>query len=186
MVEQILHDLDQADARWRIMCLRYFNPVGAHESGMIGEDPKDMPNNLMPYVAQVAVGRRPVLRIFGNDYPTRDGTGVRDYIHVTDLALGHVAAVKRLMDNAEIADTVINLGTGRGYTVLELVYAFMRASARTIPYEFVARRPGDVAVSYAEASLARRVLGWQAQRDLDQMCADAWRWQSGNPEGYTR
>ena len=184
MVEQILHDLARANADWRVMCLRYFNPVGAHESGMIGEDPRDTPNNLMPYVAQVAVGRLPLLRIFGNDYPTPDGTGVRDYIHVTDLATGHVAAIKRLMAETTIEHTVVNLGTGQGHSVLELVYAFMRASGRAIPYEIVERRAGDVATSYADATLARNYLGWAAVRDLDRMCADVWRWQAANPDGY--
>jgi UDP-glucose 4-epimerase len=184
MVEQILHDMARADPRWRIMSLRYFNPVGAHESGLIGEDPRDTPNNLMPYVAQVAVGRLPRLQIFGNDYPTPDGTGVRDYIHVTDLATGHVAAIGRLMDHAVVPHAVVNLGTGQGHSVFELLYAFMRASGRAVPYDVVARREGDVAVSYANAELARRYLGWKAQRDLDRMCADSWRWQLTNPGGY--
>jgi len=186
MVEQILHDLAGADSEWRMMCLRYFNPVGAHASGLIGEDPRDTPNNLMPYVAQVAVGRLPRLRIFGNDYPTTDGTGVRDYIHVTDLAVGHVAAIRRLLELAPIEHTVVNLGTGQGHSVLELLYAFMRASGRAIPYEFAERRAGDVSSSYADATVARDYLGWTAVRDLDRMCADTWRWQANNPRGYTR
>jgi len=184
MVEQILHDMARADPRWRIMCLRYFNPVGAHASGMIGEDPRDTPNNLMPYVAQVAVRRLPRLRIFGNDYSTPDGTGVRDYIHVTDLALGHVAALERLMHETPTAHTVVNLGTGQGHSVLELLYAFMRATGQVIPHEFVERRAGDVATSFADVTLAKNYLNWTAVRDLDRMCADAWRWQSMNPKGY--
>ncbi len=184
MVEQLLRDLARSDARWRVLCLRYFNPVGAHESGMIGEDPRNIPNNLMPYVAQVAVGRLPRLRVFGNDYPTPDGTGVRDYIHVTDLARGHVAALRRLMGEDPIEHPAVNLGTGRGQSVLEVVRAFEAASARPIPYDIVERREGDVAVSYADAGLALRYLGWKAQRDLAAMCADAWRWQAANPRGY--
>jgi len=186
MVEQILLDMATADPRWRVMCLRYFNPVGADESGMIGEDPRDTPNNLMPYVAQVAVGRQPRLRIFGSDYPTPDGTGVRDYVHVTDLATGHVAAIKAVLGDRSVAHPVVNLGTGRGHSVLELVAAFTRASGRTIAYDVVDRRPGDVAVSFADPTLARTSLGWQASRDLDRMCGDAWRWQSMNPAGYAR
>jgi len=186
MVEQILLDMATADPRWRVICLRYFNPVGADESGMIGEDPRDTPNNLMPYVAQVAVGRQPRLRIFGSDYPTPDGTGVRDYVHVTDLATGHVAAIKAVLGDRSVAHPVVNLGTGRGHSVLELVAAFTRASGRTIAYDVVDRRPGDVAVSFADPTLARTSLGWQASRDLDRMCGDAWRWQSMNPAGYAR
>ena len=184
IVEQILHDMALADPRWRMMCLRYFNPVGAHESGLIGEDPRDTPNNLMPYVAQVAVGRLPLLRIFGNDYPTPDGTGVRDYIHVTDLAMGHVAAIKRLLEEVPVKHTVINLGTGRGHSVLQLVNAFIRASQRAVPYDIAERRAGDVATSFADAERARSYLGWEAKRDLERMCQDAWRWQSTNPHGY--
>lgn len=185
MVEQILHDMAHADTRWRMMCLRYFNPAGAHDSGLIGEDPRDTPNNLMPYVTQVAVGRLPFLRIFGNDYPTPDGTGVRDYIHVSDLATGHVAAVKRLLQDTAVEHTIVNLGTGRGHTVLELLHAFTRASGRAIPYNVVQRRAGDVAESFAEVSLAKQYLGWQATRDLDSVCRDGWRWQSTNPNGYS-
>jgi UDP-glucose 4-epimerase len=184
MVEQMVHDAARSDTRWRVLCLRYFNPVGAHESGMIGEDPRDMPNNLMPYVAQVAVGRQTHLKIFGDDYPTTDGTGVRDYVHVSDLATGHVAAIGQLMGDAPVAHTVVNLGTGRGHSVLELVYAFMRASGRTVPYEVVGRRAGDVAASYADVRLANAYLDWRAERDLDRMCADTWRWQAANPLGY--
>jgi UDP-glucose 4-epimerase len=183
MVEQMLHDLAEADPDWRTICLRYFNPVGAHESGLIGEDPRDTPNNLMPYVAQVAIGRLPRLQVFGDDYPTSDGTGVRDYIHVTDLALGHVAALHQVLSTVS-GHTVINLGTGRGHSVLEVVHAFMQASGRPVPYEVVERRPGDVAVSFADARLARSMFGWKAERDLDRMCVDAWRWQSANPDGY--
>jgi UDP-glucose 4-epimerase len=186
MVEQILHDIARADPRWRMLCLRYFNPVGAHESGLIGEDPRDTPNNLMPYVAQVAVGRLPQLSIFGDDYPTPDGTGIRDYIHVTDLALGHVAAINRLLDCAPLEHTVVNLGTGQGHSVLELLYAFMRASGRTIPFVYADRRSGDVAISYADVTRAKVELCWAAARDLDRMCADTWRWQCANPNGYAK
>jgi UDP-glucose 4-epimerase len=184
MVEHILRDMAQADADWRMLCLRYFNPVGAHESGMIGEDPRDTPNNLMPYVAQVAIGRLPRLRVFGNDYPTPDGTGVRDFIHVTDLASGHVAAIDALFRHEPPRESFINLGTGRGHTVLEVIRAFEQASGRSVPYDIVDRRPGDVAESYADATRAREVLGWTAARDLATMCADSWRWQSMNPKGY--
>jgi UDP-glucose 4-epimerase len=185
MVEQILHDVARADPRWRVLCLRYFNPAGAHESGMIGEDPQHTPENLMPCIAQVAAGRLPRLRIFGGDYPTPDGTGVRDYIHVTDLAKAHVAAMGRLLRDAPIDYGVINVGTGQGYSVLEVVYAFMRASGRAVPYDIVERRHGDVATSYADAKRAHTHLDWSAERDLDRMCADMWRWQSANPGGYT-
>ncbi|MBL8352201.1 MAG: UDP-glucose 4-epimerase GalE [Burkholderiaceae bacterium] len=181
--ETILRDLGASDTRWQTACLRYFNPVGAHESGLIGEDPRGTPNNLMPYVAQVAVGRRDRLSVFGNDYPTPDGTGVRDYIHVVDLAEGHVAALRQLLDAP--GSFTVNLGTGRGYSVLELVAAYARASGRPIPYEIVARRPGDVAACFADPSLARQRLGWRAQHDLARMCADSWRWQTLNPHGYS-
>ena len=180
--EQVLHDLGTADPQWQTACLRYFNPVGAHESGLIGEDPRDVPNNLMPYVAQVAVGRRPRLQVFGNDYPTPDGTGVRDYIHVVDLAEGHVAALRRLVDAP--GSFTVNLGTGRGYSVLELVRAYEQASGRPIPFDVVARRPGDVAACWADPSLAAGLLHWRARHDLERMCADSWRWQQRNPEGY--
>lgn len=180
--ETILQDLGAADAHWQTAILRYFNPVGAHESGRIGEDPRGTPNNLMPYVAQVAVGRRSHLSVFGNDYPTPDGTGVRDYIHVSDLAEGHVAALRRLLDAP--GSVTVNLGTGRGYSVLELVAAYAKASGRPVPYEVVARRPGDVAACWADPALARQLLGWQARLDLDRMCADSWRWQSMNPNGF--
>jgi UDP-glucose 4-epimerase len=162
--------------------LRYFNPVGAHASGRIGEDPDGLPNNLMPYVSQVAVGRLSRLRVFGNDYPTPDGTGVRDYIHVVDLAVGHLRALERI--GALSGVTTLNLGTGQGYSVLEMVRAFEKASGRLVPFDIVARRPGDVAACWADPSRAQSVLGWRAERDLDAMCVDAWRWQSMNPLGY--
>lgn len=182
MGEQILRDLGHADARWNIVLLRYFNPVGAHPSGRIGEDPDGVPNNLMPYVSQVAVGRLPRLRVFGDDYPTPDGTGVRDYIHVVDLAQGHLRALERI--EALSGVTTLNLGTGRGYSVLEMVKAFEAASGRSVPYEIVARRSGDVAACWADPGLARERLGWVAERGLQVMCEDAWRWQSMNPRGY--
>ena len=183
MGENILRDLQRADPAWAVALLRYFNPVGAHASGLIGEDPRGVPNNLMPYVAQVAVGKRACLQVFGNDYDTPDGTGVRDYIHVLDLADGHVAALERLFDNTP-ALTAINLGTGRGYSVLDVARAFEQASGRPVPIEIVARRPGDVASCYADPALARELLGWSARRNLADMCADSWRWQSMNPGGY--
>jgi UDP-glucose 4-epimerase len=185
VIEDMLSALRQAGAAsptWRIGVLRYFNPAGAHESGLIGEDPADIPNNLMPYVTQVAVGQRPHVNVFGNDYPTPDGTGVRDFIHVQDLAAGHVAALRTLLERGE--SFTVNLGTGRGVSVLEVVRAVERASGRTVPFEFAPRRAGDVAQCYADASLAKRLLGWEALRSLDEMCADAWRWQSANPNGY--
>jgi UDP-glucose 4-epimerase len=183
MVEQILRDLEAAgpDA-WRIALLRYFNPVGAHPSGLIGEDPRGVPNNLMPYVAQVAIGARDRLRVFGRDYPTPDGTGVRDYIHVVDLARGHAAAIEALLRSGR--GLTVNLGTGRGASVLEVVRAFERASGRTIPCEHVGRRPGDIAECWADPGLAQTTLGWKATRTLEDMCRDAWRWQSMNPNGY--
>ena len=180
--EQILRDLGAADPDWQTACLRYFNPVGAHESGLIGEDPRGTPNNLMPYVAQVAVGRRPHLSVFGDDYNTPDGTGVRDYIHVSDLAEGHVASLRRLFEHP--GSLTVNLGTGRGYSVLEVVAAFAKASGREVPYQVQPRRPGDVAACFADPSLARRMLGWEARFDMDRMCADSWRWQSQNPQGF--
>jgi len=182
MGEMILRDVAQARPDLSLALLRYFNPVGAHESGEIGEDPRGTPNNLMPYIAQVAVGRRERLTVFGNDYPTPDGTGVRDYIHVLDLADGHVAALGHLIDKA--SRITVNLGTGRGHSVLELVRAFEQASGRDIPFDMAARRPGDVAACYADVSLARELLGWQSRRDLSAMCEDSWRWQSQNPNGY--
>ncbi len=181
IIEEILRDLYLSDPSWRIMILRYFNPVGAHESGLIGEDPAGIPNNLMPYVAQVAVGRRESLSVYGGDYPTHDGTGVRDYIHVVDLALGHLRALEAL--NTPQC-TELNLGTGRGYSVLDVVAAFAAASGRTIPYRIVARRAGDVAECYADPSAAERLIGWRAVRDLPTMCRDAWHFQTKNPHGY--
>ena len=182
MVEAILVDIAGSDPAWKIALLRYFNPVGAHESGLIGEDPAGVPNNLMPYIAQVAVGRRDALRVFGNDYPTPDGTGVRDYIHVADLARGHLAALKKLDAMTEVL--AVNLGTGRGYSVLEMVDAFRKASGRDIPYRMVPRRPGDIAACYADPALAERLLGWRAECGIEEMCRDTWRWQSLNPDGY--
>ena len=182
MGEQILRDLAASDASWKVVLLRYFNPVGAHASGRIGEDPDGLPNNLMPYVSQVAVGKLPRLRVFGDDYPTADGTGVRDYIHVVDLALGHLKALECI--DALSGVTTLNLGTGRGYSVLEMVRAFEAACGRAVPFEVVARRPGDIAACWADPTLALQTLGWRAERDLVTMCADAWRWQSLNPQGY--
>jgi UDP-glucose 4-epimerase len=182
VIEDMLVAVRKAQPAWRIGILRYFNPVGAHPSGLIGEDPAGIPNNLMPYVAQVAVGLRPRLQVFGGDYPTPDGTGVRDYIHVQDLAGGHVAALQALFGGQE--SFTVNLGTGRGYSVLQVVRAFEQASGRKVPYQIVARRPGDVAQCFADPSLARQVLGWEARKGIEEMCADAWRWQSGNPKGY--
>lgn len=182
MVEDILRDLCLSDPRWQVALLRYFNPVGAHESGLIGEDPNGIPNNLMPFLSQVAIGKRPEVVVFGNDYPTPDGTGVRDYIHVVDLARGHLKALDALR-NTQGALT-INLGTGRGYSVLEMIKAFSLACGRELPYRIAARRPGDVAASYADPAYAAKVLGWRAERGIEQMCADSWRWQSRNPDGY--
>ena len=180
--EALLRDLGVADAGWQTACLRYFNPVGAHNSGLIGEDPRGTPNNLMPYVAQVAVGRRPQLQVYGNDYATHDGTGVRDYIHVSDLAEGHVAALRYLLDTS--ASITVNLGTGRGYSVLDVVRAYELASGRAVPYVFAPRRPGDVDACFADPTLARERLHWQAQFSLQAMCEDSWRWQLNNPRGY--
>lgn len=182
MMEQILKDLHTADPSWNIILLRYFNPVGAHPSGRIGEDPQGIPTNLMPFIAQVAVGRRNELHVFGNDYPTPDGTCVRDYIHVVDLARGHLKALEKLSSQPGVA--IYNLGTGHGNSVLEVVQAFSRASGRPIPYQITARRPGDLPVSFADPSKAERELGWKAELGLDEMCADSWRWQSQNPTGY--
>lgn len=181
MIEDILRDLYRSDPQWRISILRYFNPVGAHESGQLGEDPLGVPNNLMPFVAQVAVGRREVLQVWGNDYPTPDGTGVRDYIHVMDLAEGHVKALQNLSQPQCLE---LNLGTGSGYSVLQLIDAFGRAAGKTIPYQFANRRPGDIAACYANSDSAKRHLGWEAKRDLDAMCRDTWNWQHHNPDGY--
>ena len=182
MMEQILRDVCVARKEWNVVLLRYFNPVGAHESGRIGEDPTGVPNNLLPFVSQVAVGLRSELKVYGNDYPTPDGTGLRDYIHVVDLAVGHLRAVEKLATKP--GAVVYNLGTGKPSSVLDVVKAFERASGKKVPYRIVARRPGDVAASYADPAKAQRELGWKAARSLDQMCADAWRWQSANPKGY--
>lgn len=183
MVENILKDIKSADSEWSIAILRYFNPVGAHSSGLIGEDPFGVPNNLMPFITQVAVGKRNKLSIFGNDYDTPDGTGLRDYIHVDDLASGHLAALKKISHSNEFL--TINLGRGFAYSVLEVVYAFEKASGKKIPFEFSARRPGDLPAYYANPSLALELLGWKANYDIDRMCQDSWRWQINNPEGYS-
>ncbi|MDA1381748.1 UDP-glucose 4-epimerase GalE [Plesiomonas shigelloides subsp. oncorhynchi] len=182
MVEEMLRDIVAADPRWAVVLLRYFNPVGAHISGQIGEDPNGIPNNLLPYIAQVAIGRLKQLSVFGNDYPTPDGTGVRDYIHVVDLSLGHLKALQYIADRHGVF--TFNLGTGQGYSVLEMVKAFEQASGRAVPYQVVARRPGDIAVCYAKPDLAAQELGWRAERGLPEMMADTWRWQSQNPNGY--
>jgi UDP-glucose 4-epimerase len=193
MVEEILRDLYRSDSSWRCGILRYFNPVGAHPSGLIGEDPQGVPDNLMPFVAQVAIGRREILNVWGNDYPTPDGTGVRDYIHVVDLALGHLKALKALDavavsgtsdQHAQTGCLTVNLGTGTGYSVLEMIRAFEQASSRPVPYQIGSRRPGDIASCYADPKLAVDLLGWKAERGLEEMCADSWRWQSANPEGF--
>jgi UDP-glucose 4-epimerase len=182
MVEEMLGDVYISDSSWNVALLRYFNPVGAHHSGRIGEDPSDIPNNLMPYISQVAVGKLEQLSVFGGDYATTDGTGVRDYIHVVDLALGHIKALQKLDTNPGLA--AYNLGTGQGYSVIEMARAFEQASGKPVPYEIVVRRPGDIAACYADPGLAQRELGWRAERGLQQMCEDSWRWQSANPEGY--
>ncbi len=182
IMEDILQDLYVSDNSWNIALLRYFNPIGAHESGRIGEDPNGIPDNLLPYVAQVAVGKLPYLRVFGDDYPTPDGTGIRDYIHVVDLALGHVRAIKKLTQNPGVV--IYNLGTGRGYSVLDVVAAFEQASSKKIAYEILPRRSGDLAEIYGDPAKANRELAWVAERDINDMCQDAWRWQSQNPNGY--
>jgi UDP-glucose 4-epimerase len=182
MIEEILRDLYISDPDWSIALLRYFNPIGAHESGLIGEDPNGIPNNLMPYITQVAVGKLKELRVFGNDYPTVDGTGVRDYIHVVDLAKGHVKALEKVLQTTGVE--AYNLGTGKGYSVLELVAAFEKVTGIKIPYKIVDRRPGDVAICYADPTKAKKELGWVAERGIEDMCRDAWRWQSQNPNGY--
>jgi len=184
MIEQILRDAQIADPALQVAILRYFNPVGAHPSGLIGEDPSGIPNNLMPYIAQVAVGRLAQLSVFGGDYPTPDGTGVRDYIHVVDLARGHVHALQKLATNPGLV--LCNLGTGRGYSVFEMVTAFAQAAERAIPYLVTARRPGDIATCYADPTLAHEMLGWQAELGIEKMCRDHWRWQINNPDGYGR
>lgn len=182
MLEQVLRDVQVSDPAWNIALLRYFNPVGAHPSGRIGEDPNGIPNNLMPFIAQVAVGKLRELSVYGNDYPTPDGTGVRDYIHVVDLALGHVRALEKLAKNPGVV--TYNLGTGRGYSVLEMIAAFEKACGKKIPHKIVARRAGDIAACYADPATAERELGWKARHGIDEMCADTWRWQSQNPQGF--
>lgn len=184
IIEDVLRDLVFSDASWQVALLRYFNPVGAHESGLIGEDPNGIPNNLMPFVSQVAVGHRHYLNVFGGDYPTPDGTGVRDYIHVVDLAKGHLAALQALGGWEGKLPLTVNLGTGHGYSVLDMVRAFEKASGRKVPYKIVDRRPGDIATCYADPALAERLLGWKAQLGVERMCEDAWRWQVKNPDGY--
>ena len=187
MIEEILRDVHRSDSSWRFGILRYFNPVGAHPSGLIGEDPQGIPNNLMPFIAQVAIGKRDFLSIWGGDYPTPDGTGVRDYIHVVDLALGHLKALEALNTPGRLKPEeclTVNLGTGTGYSVLDMVRAFEKASGRPVPYKIAARRPGDIASCYADPALAWNLLGWRAELGLEQMCGDTWRWQSANPEGY--
>ena len=183
MVEEILRDLHRADERWRIAILRYFNPVGAHKSGEIGEDPNGIPNNLMPIVSQVAIGKRKSLMVFGNDYATRDGTGVRDYIHVSDLAMGHVKALALLAASQGLF--TVNLGTGTGYSVLDVISTFEAASGQPVPFQFAPRRAGDVAECFADPALAEKLLGWRATRGLSEMCTDAWKWQSNNPQGFS-
>ena len=186
MMEQVFKDVQKADPEWNVILLRYFNPIGAHKSGLIGEDPAGIPNNLLPYVAQVAVGRRAELNVFGNDYPTPDGTGIRDYIHVVDLAIGHLKAIEKLEKNPQLGLKIYNLGTGNGYSVLQVVKAFEKASKRPVPYKICPRRPGDIAECWADPSLAAKELGWKAERGIDEMCADAWRWQKKNPYGYNK
>mgnify|MGYP002563314193 CR=1 FL=1 len=182
MLERILTDFYRADSEWNVVLLRYFNPIGAHISGRIGEDPKDIPNNLLPYVAQVAVGKLECIQVFGNDYPTPDGTGVRDYIHVTDLATGHMAALDYAASHTGVE--VFNLGTGTGYSVLDMVHAFEKANGVKVPYQIVGRRPGDLPTCYADPAKSERVLGWKAEKNLEDMCRDSWNWQSKNPMGY--
>lgn len=186
MMEQVLKDVQKADAAWNVIILRYFNPIGAHPSGRMGEDPAGIPNNLLPYISQVAVGRRPELTIYGNDYPTPDGTGVRDYIHVVDLALGHVKAIEKLASSQYLGVKVYNLGTGHGYSVLQIVKAFEKESGRHIPYRISERRPGDIAECWADPSLAEKELGWKATRGIEEMCRDSWNWQRKNPYGYNK
>jgi UDP-glucose 4-epimerase len=182
MIEEILRDLYTADNSWNIAILRYFNPIGAHPSGRIGEDPNGIPNNLVPYITQVAIGKLKELKVFGNDYNTHDGTGVRDYIHVVDLVIGHIKALEKLQTNPGVV--TYNLGTGKGYSVLDMVKAFSKVVGREIPYKIVERRPGDVAICYADPAKAKIEMGWVAKRDLDTMCEDSWRWQKNNPMGY--
>jgi len=183
MIEEFLQDVFVADDSWHIALLRYFNPVGAHKSGLIGEDPNDIPNNLIPYISQVAAGKLKNLSVFGGDYDTLDGTGVRDYIHVVDLAKGHVKALQTLKNKPQVL--TVNLGTGNGYSVLDMIKAFEKASSKTVPYQIVDRRPGDIATCYADPAYAAEKLGWKAECELDEMCEDTWRWQSMNPDGYS-
>ena len=182
MLEQVLEDIHVSDPEWNVILLRYFNPIGAHKSGLIGEDPKGIPNNLVPYVAQVAIGKLETLGVFGDDYDTPDGTGVRDYIHVVDLAKGHVAAIKKLEEKKGVL--IYNLGTGKGYSVLDVVHAFEKACGKEIPYTIKPRRPGDIATCYADPAKAKAELGWEARYGIEEMCADSWKWQSMNPKGY--
>ena len=184
MIEYMLEDLAKSDNHWQLISLRYFNPIGAHHTGTIGENPNGIPNNLMPYVSQVAVGKLPQLSVFGNDYDTVDGTGVRDYIHVVDLAKGHVAALQYLQQQTQLGFEPINLGTGKGTSVLELVNAFIKTTGQPVPYSIAPRRPGDIASCYASSDKAKKLLGWQAEFDIERMCTDTWRWQSQNPNGY--
>lgn len=184
MIEQILRDIQVADDEWSISLLRYFNPIGAHESGRIGEDPNGIPNNLMPYITQVAIGKLPELQVFGDDYDTVDGTGVRDYIHVVDLAKGHLKALEKVLNDKGV--NAYNLGTGKGYSVLEMVKAFEKASDKKVPYKIVARRPGDIGACYADPTKAKEELGWHAEKGLQEMCQDSWRWQKNNPNGYKK
>ena len=184
MIEHMLEDLAKSDNHWQLISLRYFNPIGAHHTGTIGENPNGIPNNLMPYVSQVAVGKLPQLSVFGNDYDTVDGTGVRDYIHVVDLAKGHVAALQYLENQTQLGFEPINLGTGKGTSVLELVNAFIKTTGQPVPYSVAPRRPGDIASCYASSDKAKKLLGWQAEFDIERMCTDTWRWQSQNPNGY--
>ena len=186
MMEQVFKDVQKADPAWNVILLRYFNPIGAHKSGLIGEDPAGIPNNLLPFVAQVAIGRRPELSVFGNDYPTPDGTGVRDYIHVVDLAIGHLKAIEKLEKTPNLGLNIYNLGTGNGYSVLQIVKAFEKASGRKVAYKICPRRPGDIAECWADPSLAAAELGWKAERGIEEMCEDAWRWQKKNPYGYNK
>ncbi len=184
MMEQVFKDVQKADPEWNVVLLRYFNPIGAHPSGRIGEDPAGIPNNLLPFVAQVAVGRRAELSVFGNDYPTPDGTGVRDYIHVVDLAIGHLRAIEKIEREPKLGLKVYNLGTGKGYSVLQVVKAFEKASGRPVPYKLCPRRPGDIAECWADPALAASELGWKAERGIEEMCRDSWNWQKNNPFGY--
>lgn len=183
MIEIILEDICKADSEWNVTLLRYFNPIGAHKSGRIGENPNGIPNNLMPYITQVAIGKRPFLSVYGNDYDTHDGTGVRDYIHVVDLAEGHVKAVENILEGGKGVQ-VFNLGTGVGYSVLDIVKAFNKAYGKELPYKIAPRRPGDIATCYSDPSKAKEMLGWEAKRGIEEMCEDSWRWQSQNPNGY--